>query len=131
SETIVGGAALSADAQTVMIVGTTTMESVRLGFVAKMLLAPFTTTTTTLPGGGCASTPSLPGARCRVGGLIATIDGLLPSGRLRTRLDRTLARAESALMSAESASGKSLRRKLKRGSAQMRRLRRQLGPKAP
>jgi hypothetical protein len=64
-----------------------------------------------------------------VGGLTAAIDGLLPSGKLRARLDRTLARAESALMSAESASGKSLRRRLKRGLAQMRRLGRQLGSK--
>jgi uncharacterized delta-60 repeat protein len=132
SQTFVGGAVLSPDAQSVVIVGSTEIDSISQGFIAKMLLVPFTptTTTTTLPGGGCASAPSLPGARCRIGGLVASIDGLLPSGKLRTRLDRTLGRSDSALAAAESASGKSLRRKLKRGLAQMRRLGRQLGSKA-
>ncbi|HXJ36207.1 MAG TPA: hypothetical protein VMS22_19415 [Candidatus Eisenbacteria bacterium] len=129
-ESFPGGARLTADAGSVVVTGLASSGSSSEGFVAKVLLAPFTTTTTTLPGAECPAAPSLGGVRCRLGILATAIDAAAPAGKLRTRLDATSARAGSQLEAAEGRTGKSLRRKLKKGLANVRRLGRQLASKA-
>ncbi|HEV7732899.1 MAG TPA: hypothetical protein VGR62_12080 [Candidatus Binatia bacterium] len=132
-DTFAGRSALSPDGQSVVIAGVTSTGSDSKGFVARILLEPYTaptTTTTTLPFDACAAAPSLAGVRCRLAAFALVLDAATAPGKLETKLGRTRSRADARLGAAESASGKALRRKLKKSLAQLRKLGKQLASKA-
>jgi uncharacterized delta-60 repeat protein len=119
-----GRALIDADARTVTVTGGAKIESVQHGLVTRRLLEP-----TTLPG-GCAPSPSLGGAQCRLALLMSGVDASLSDGKLRRRLDRGITRGSHRLAAAEGIAGRALRRKLKKALAQLRHLRSQLDGKA-
>ena len=129
-QTSASGVALSPDAQSVIVTGSTYPEGQPAhGFVTRLLLAPVTTTTT-LPGTGCAAAPSLPGALCRVAALAAALDAAAPAGKLEKKLLRCTSGAEGQLSAAGSATGTAQRRKLKKALRQLLKLAQRLGSKA-
>lgn len=130
-DTFAGRSALSPDGRSVVVTGTTSEDSVSRGFVARILLEPYTppTTTTTLPVAACDAAPSLAGVRCRLAAFALVLDGATAPGKLETKLGRTRSRADARLGAAQSASGKARRRKLKKALGQLRTLDKQLAAK--
>jgi uncharacterized delta-60 repeat protein len=120
---------LSPDGESVVVTGSTFDDDADLGrgFATRILLVP-RTTTTTLPG-GCAAAPSLAGARCRLA-LLGTAIAAVPPGKLASKLAALVQQADGRLTAAASATGKALRKKLKKATKPLRGLGRRLVSKA-
>ena len=95
--------------------------------MSRVLLAPPTPTTTTLPPGSCTSTTPTSALLCRLDALRADVEGALPSGALETRLVKPLATSRERLQASEAASGKRHRTALRKARAALLRFRRLLG----
>jgi uncharacterized delta-60 repeat protein len=120
-----GGAALSADARSVVVGGATASDGEVRVLVTRVLLEPLE-----MPPGGCEASASLAGARCRLGLLATALETAVPSAKLAGRLGRTLARAGDQLAMAEGLSGRALQKKLRKARVRLARLRKQLNTKA-
>lgn len=120
----------SSATSSVVVLGNVYQGDDRFGFATRLLLQERATTTTTLPGGGCAPAPSLDGARCRVAALGSAIAGAVPAGKLADGLGSLVTRAGDRLDAAGGTSGKALRRKIKRARTPLRALGRRLASKA-
>lgn len=113
---------LSPDAQSLVVTGRLDGSTIDTGIVARVLL----TETTTNPG-GCAAAPSIPGAHCRVTELGGLVDAGVPDGKLRKRLDKSIARAGDRLGAAETLTGRALRKSIRKALARLRGVRHVLG----
>ena len=118
---------IAADSQTCLVAGVDGTSQFAKGLVSRVLLAPFTPTTTTLPPGSCPTSTPTSALLCRLDVLRADVEGALPSGPLETRLVKPLATSSKRLQASESATGKRRRTALRKARAALIRFRNLLG----
>ena len=124
-QTFVWGAALAPDGNSLLLAGAE--GSTNRGVVGRILLTEPTTTTTLPP--GCSTEPSLASALCRLGELSASVDALVPAGRLHDRLRASIERSTARAAASAGLSGGARRKSLKKAMAALTRFGNQLGSK--
>jgi uncharacterized delta-60 repeat protein len=124
-KTFVWGAALASDGNSLLVAGSE--ESTNRGVVSRILLTESTTTTTVPP--GCVAEPSLASALCRLGELGASVDALVPAGRLHDRLRASIERSTSRATASAGLSGGARKKSLKKATTSLARFGSQLRSK--